>query len=74
MKQHRKKMAAPIVVTVLLILYYGIYFAYLLTMVEGVAAFLLGLVPLVFSAVLVYVCVERIKEIKGGEEDDIGQY
>jgi hypothetical protein len=26
------------------------------------------------SVVMIYVCIQRIKEIKGGEEDDLGQY
>jgi hypothetical protein len=26
------------------------------------------------SVVMIYVCVQRIKEIKGGEEDDLSQY
>ena len=28
----------------------------------------------VFSAVMIYVCVERINEIRKGEEDDISKY
>jgi hypothetical protein len=36
--------------------------------------FLLGIIPLVLSAVMIYVCVQRINEIKGGEEDDLSQY
>jgi tRNA U38,U39,U40 pseudouridine synthase TruA len=31
-------------------------------------------VPLAFSAVMIYVCLQRINEIKKGEEDDISKY
>ena len=71
---HIKKMIPPIVVTVLLVLYYLAYFVLLLEMVEGVWKYLLGIVPLGFAAVMIKVCVERIYEIKKGEEDDNGQY
>ena len=33
-----------------------------------------GVIPIIFAVVMVKVCIERIKEIKGGEEDDIGKY
>jgi hypothetical protein len=31
-------------------------------------------IPLVFVGVCVYVLVERIKEIRSGEEDDLSKY
>ena len=36
--------------------------------------YVLGIIPLIFSAVMLKVCIERIKEIKEGEEDDISKY
>ena len=73
-KTHKKKMIAPIVVTVCLVLYYVVYFAFLITLVGGVWKYLLGIVPLLFSAVMIKVCVDRIQEIRSGEEDDLSQY
>ena len=67
-------MVAPIVVTVIMVLYYVVYFGFLIALLDGVWKYALGLVPLAFSAVMVKVCIERIKEIKKGEEDDISQY
>lgn len=32
------------------------------------------IVPLILSAVMLGVLISRIKEIQGGEEDDISQY
>jgi len=74
MKMHRKKMIAPIVVSAVMILYYAVYFGFLMTLLPGIWKYVLGIVPLVFSMLMIKVCVDRINEIKKGEEDDIGQY
>ena len=74
MDPKKKKMIAPIVVTVLMVAYYGVYFGFLISLVDGIWKVLLGILPLIFSAVTVKVCIERIKEIKKGEEDDHSQY
>ena len=74
LNSHRKKMLPPIVVSVIIILYYVLYFGILITLLEGIWKYVLGIVPLIFSAVMVKVCIERIKEIKEGEEDDISEY
>ncbi|MDO4743679.1 MAG: hypothetical protein Q4B04_06570 [bacterium] len=71
---HKKKMIAPIIITVVMILYYIIYFGLLIFLLHGIWKYVLGIIPLVFSAVMIYVCVERINEIKKGEEDDISKY
>ena len=71
---HKKKMVAPITVTVLLVLYYVLYFGILISLVEGIWKYVLGILPLVFAALTVKVCIERIQEIKKGEEDDLSQY
>ena len=71
---HNKKMLAPIIVTVILVLYYAVYFGFLITLVDGIWKYVLGIVPLIFSALTVKVCIERINEIKKGEEDDISKY
>ena len=74
MNSHRKKMLPPIVVSVIVILYYVVYFGILITLLEGIWKYVLGIIPLIFSAVMLKVCIERIKEIKEGEEDDISEY
>ena len=74
MKSHFKKMIAPIVVTVIMALYYIVYFGFLIWLLDGVWKYALGIVPLAFIAVSVMVCIERIKEIKKGEEDDLSKY
>lgn len=74
MNMHRKKMVAPIVISVIVVLYYAVYFGLLIAMLDGIWKYVLGIVPILLSAVMVKVCIERIKEIKDGEEDDISKY
>lgn len=61
----------PFVVSVIIILYYVVYFGILITLLEGIWKYVLGIIPLIFSAVMLKVCIERIEEIREGEEDDI---
>ena len=75
MKKHGKKMIAPIVITVLVILYFIAYFGFLIYLIDNIVLKLLsGIIPALLAAVMIYVCIQRIKEIKGGEEDDLSQY
>ena len=74
MKRNLKKLITPIVVAAILILYFIVYFGFLITLLNGYLKYLLGIVPVAFAAVTVYVCVERIKEIRSGEEDDLSKY
>ena len=74
MKSHSRKMTAPIIVTVLMILYYAAYFGFLFSVLDGVLKYLLGIVPLVLTILMIAVCIERIREIKKGEEDDLSKY
>ena len=74
MKEHKKKMIAPIIVSVLVILYYVVYFGFLISLLDGIWRYALGIFPIAFSVVMIKVCIERIREIKGGEEDDISKY
>ena len=74
MKSHKKKMLAPVIVTVLMVLYYIVYFGFLISLLDGIWRYTLGILPLVFTGVTIYVCIQRIKEIRKGEEDDLSQY
>ena len=74
MDSHKKKMIAPIIITVIMILYYIAYFGFLISLLDGIWKYVLGIIPLVFSGTMIYVCIERINEIKKGEEDDISKY
>ena len=74
MDNKRKKMTAPIVITIIMTLYYVIYFGFLITLLDGIWKYALGIIPIIFSIIMVKVCIERINEIKKGEEDDISKY
>ena len=74
MNPHRKKMIAPIVVSVIMILYYVVYFGFLITLRSGIWKYVLGIIPFAFSVLMLKVCIERINEIRKGEEDDISKY
>jgi len=72
--EHKKKMIAPIVVSVLMILYYVVYFGLLISLLEGIWKWMLGIIPFIFTIVTIKVCIERINEIRKGEEDDLSKY
>ena len=74
MNYHGKKMIAPIIVTVIMVLYYVVYFGFLISLLDNAWKYALGIIPIVFAALIVKVCIERIIEIKKGEEDDISKY
>ena len=73
-KYYKNKMIAPIVISVIMILYYVVYFGFLITLLPGIWKYALGILPLALSVLIVKVCIERINEIKKGEEDDISKY
>lgn len=71
-----KKFIAPVIITVIIILYYVFFFAIvaLLPGIPSLFRILLGIVPLVLAGVCIFVCIERCKEIRSGEEDDLSKY
>ena len=74
MDPQKKQFVAPVIVTVLMVLYYVFYFGFLITLVSGIWKYVFGIFPFVFSIVMIKVCIERIQEIKKGEENDLSQY
>lgn len=74
MSERNKKKLAPIIVTILFVLYYIVYFGIIMTYLSGIVKLLFGVIPALLSGVMIYVCVQRMKEIEGGEEDDLSQY
>ena len=70
-----KKMIAPIIITVIFVLYFFAYAFGIVWAVPNVAAkILFGVIPAAFAAVMIYVCLQRFKEIRSGEEDDLSKY
>ena len=71
-----KKMIAPIVIALIIILYYvGIaVFFVKISAIPAVIKVLMVVIPLALAAVMAGVLISRSKEIQGGEEDDLSQY
>ena len=75
MNKHGKKIAGAVISAGAIILYYVIFFGIIMSEVERpVVKILLGAGPALIAAALIFVLIQRIKEIKGGEEDDLGKY
>lgn len=77
MNSHWKKLIAPVVVVVALLVLIGRIVVLLLKTnpLPPITLLALGLaLPAIITIILIMVLVERIKEIKKGEEDDLGKY
>lgn len=76
MNRLAKKMAAPVIVCILVVLYLaGLAFAVIMAADMPVlfrASLIVGLIAL--AGVMVGVAVSRMKEIRSGEEDDLSKY
>jgi len=76
MKLNTKKTLAPLVIVLILLCYFAGY-AFLCLRSDTlplVPRLLGGLIPLLLGGLTLYVLLERIKEIRSGEEDDLSQY
>jgi len=74
MTNHGKKIIAPVVVTICLIAY-NILIAGLISFdMPDIIRITIAAVSVIVSVVLICVLIQRIKEIKKGEEDDLGKY
>ena len=64
MKSHKRKILAPIIISVIIVLYYVVYFGILIALTDGIWKWLLGIIPLALSAVMLKVCIERVVNIR----------
>lgn len=70
-----KKLIAPIIITIFLVLYFlGFLLTCFLVPMPLGAKILGALIPAALIGVSVYVLFERMKEIRSGEEDDLSNY
>lgn len=68
-------MISAIIITAVIIAYFILYFGIFVVLIDSaVLKWILGIIPAVLGAVMIGLCVQRIKEIKGGEEDDLSEY
>ena len=75
-KENQKRYAVPIIITLILLLYFIVYFRVLIAILPKDWKYVLFIFPLSLAVIglLIYVCIDRIKEIRSGEEDDLGKY
>ena len=74
-EHHRKKMAAPVIITILfLAILAGYGTVYFMIDLPIAVQLLLASLLVALAVAMVYILVGRIKEIKGGEEDDLSNY
>lgn len=71
-----KKLIAPVIITAICVIYYLFFFLVVLVVPEipFLVKIILGVILLALSGVCIYVCIERYKEIRSGEEDDLSKY
>ena len=75
MSHHGKKMIAPVVITILFLLYLLVYIVMLAREASTEPLVILMGVPLVLLGIgSVVTLFSRIKEIRSGEEDDLDNY
>jgi len=75
MNNHGKKIIAPVAITCLLAAYMVMFFLFIIKLpMHTLSLVLVGGAPLAILFASVYVLIERIKEIRSGEEDDLGKY
>jgi len=75
MDNHGKKMIAPVIVVFCIMLYYaiGIYVLFKFSL-PNIAKIIAIILSILVTVLLIKVLAERVKEIKEGEEDDLGKY
>jgi flagellar basal body-associated protein FliL len=78
MKKYRKKLLAPILITVLTLLLLACYLAVFLFFPDSglpiAARIVPGVILVALAGVSISMLAERIREIRSGEEDDLSKY
>ena len=73
--EHKKKMLAPILITVLFLVFLAVYGTAAVVQTGWSPVMLLFVIPLIALAIgMLYTLKTRIKEIRSGEEDDLDNY
>ena len=75
MNRHLKKMIAPVCITAVFLVYLVLYIVMIIIGAAEVPFLLLFAIPLIALGIgMIYVLITRIREIRSGEEDDLGNY
>ena len=70
----KRQKRSPIIVTVCMLIYWALYFGLLITFLPGIFKIVFGILSLVFGAAIIYVCLERIKEIDRTDDEELRKY
>ena len=74
-ERHFNKKVAPVIVSLCLIGYYVlVIFGLYKISIPNLFKIMVFIVSVIITFVIIRVLIERIKEINGGEEDDLGEY
>lgn len=58
-----------------MIVYFALYFGIFIALIKNIAVkIIIGIIPAALAGIMIYVAIERIKEIRSGEENDLGKY
>lgn len=75
MNTHTKKMIAPIIITILFLVYLTLYGWAVVEAANAAPVMIVLALPLIALGIgMVYTLYTRIKEIRSGEEDDLSNY
>ncbi len=75
MDNHKKKMVAPVIITIVFVGYLLVYLIFALTAAAFQPFMVLFALPIAALGIgMVYVLKSRINEIRSGEEDDLSNY
>ena len=75
MNSKTKKLVAPAIIVFLVCLYYlSLTMSFILFNMPLFVIVIMSLISFIITGLLIYVLIERIQEIKKGEEDDLSQY
>lgn len=70
-----KKMVAPLIITCLLVIYFLFFVLGIISIPDPLwVKIIMLLVPSILIGVSIFMLVERINEIRSGEEDDLSKY
>ena len=67
-------MIAPIIITILFIVYLGFYGCMVMMTASIPVTIILSILLLALGIGMIYTLITRIKEIRSGEEDDLSNY
>ena len=73
--KHKEKMIAPIIITIVFLIYLVAYFIAVIMTSAILPVMILFAIPLIALGFgMVYILKTRIDEIRSGEEDDLSNY